>query len=216
VKTLALLVRRPALTRAAFREHYERVHAPLALSVMSGLQRYVRHHVTEELHGVGGFDVVSTFEYRDVAAMQGVVARLASPAGDAILRDELLFMDKSRNRFFPVREASERGARERSAPLQAIALLRRQERQSPADFASEFAARGLNDLADAVTDLRWLMHHEAIPGAATELYDVAVQLHAGAAKGLLAWCAERDRECSRVVLVRVEECETQLPPGGVP
>jgi uncharacterized protein (TIGR02118 family) len=216
MKTLALLVRRPALTRAAFREHYERVHAPLALSVMSGLTRYVRHHVVEELHGVGGFDVVSTFEYRDVAAMQGVVGRLASPAGDPILRDELQFMDKSRNRFFPVREVSERGARDRSAPLQAIALLRRHERQSAAEFASDFAARGLRDLADAVRDLRWLLHHEAIPGAATELYDVAVQLHAAAPAGLLAWCAEREGESSRVVLVRVEECETVLPPGGLP
>lgn len=216
MKTIALLVRHPALTRAAFRSHYESVHAPLALSVMSGLQRYVRHHVTEDVHGAPGFDVVSTFQYRDLAAMQGVVTRLASPAGDTILRDELKFMDKARNRFFPVREASEIGARDRGAPLQLVAFVRRHEQQAAGDFAADFAARGLLDLRDAVSGLRWLLHHESIPGAATELYDAAVQIHAAAGAGLPDWCAAREHEGNRVVVVRVEEHETPLPAGGLP
>jgi uncharacterized protein (TIGR02118 family) len=216
MKTIALLVRRPGMSRPAFLAHYETVHAPLALSVMSGLQRYVRHHVVEELYGVPGFDVVSTFQYRDVAAMQAVVARLASPAGDPILRDELRFMDKSRNRFFPMRELAEQGAPDRSAALQLVALVRRGERESAAEFAAAFAAHALPELRDAVRGLRWLLHHEAIPGAATEAYDAAVQVHAAADAALVAWSEKRERDGSRVVLVRVEEHETPLPPGGLP
>ncbi len=215
MKNLALLVRSPALTREAFRTHYEAVHAPLALSIMSGLLRYVRHFVVEELYGVSGFDVVTSFTYRDAAALQGVVSRLASPAGDPILRDELTFMDKPRNRFFAVREALELGTRDRSAPFQAIALVRRGAEQSASEFAARFAVDGLAELRDAAGGLRWLLHHEALPSAATEFYDAAVQLHAEDGAGIPAWCAAREREGARVVLVRVNECESALPPGGV-
>ena len=44
IRTLSLIKRRPDITRDAFREHYETVHAPLALPFMDGLERYVRYH----------------------------------------------------------------------------------------------------------------------------------------------------------------------------
>jgi uncharacterized protein (TIGR02118 family) len=216
VKTLALIVRKQGTTRDAFRAHYEGVHAPLGLTVMSGLVRYVRHHVREELHGAAGFDVVTSFTYRDAAALRAVIARLASPAGDAVLRDELEFMDKPRNRFFAVREVSEHGVRDRGAALQCIALVKRAEAQGAPAFAADFAARALPALHDAVRELRWSLHQEALVTFGEPPYDSAVQLHARADAGLAAWCAAREREGARVVLVRVSEVETPLPALGVP
>jgi len=216
VKTLALIVRKPGTTRDAFFSHYERVHAPLGLSVMSGLVRYVRHHVREELHGAAGFDVVTSFTYRDAAALRAVIARLATPAGDAVLRDELDFMDKPRNRFFAVREVSERGAPDRGAALQCIALVKRAQGQGVDAFAAELAAHGLPALYDAVRELRWSLQHEALATFGEPPVDAAVQIHASADAGLAAWCSAREREGARVTLVRVSEHETPLPAGGVP
>lgn len=215
MKTLALIVRKPGLAREAFRAHYEKVHAPLGLSVMRGLVGYVRHHVVEELHGACGFDVATSFTYRDSAAFAGVIARLATPAGEAVLRDELGFMDKPRNAFFEVREASALGARARAAPLQCIALVKRAAGRDAAEFAAEFAARALPALEGSVRGLRWRLHHDALPTLGEPPFDAATQLHADADDGLAAWCAAREREGSRVALVRVRECETPLPAGGV-
>ncbi len=217
MKTLALIGRRPGVSRDEFRAHYEAVHAPLAVPVMSGLQRYVRHHVREELFGAASFDVVTTFTYRDEAAFRGVVGRLASPDGDLVLRDELSFMDKPRNRFFAVREASEEGARSPDAPLRAIALVRRPPGSDVPGFAAEFAARSLPALRDAVRGPRWILHHEALPVlGSTPAFDLATQLHAEGDAGLAAWGWTLLHQGARAVIVEVSEHETQLPPGGVP
>jgi hypothetical protein len=215
MKTLALLARKPGITREAFRAHYEQVHAPLGLGVLTGLRRYVRHHVREELHGVAGFDVVTSFAYRDEAALRTVIARLAAPGGDAVLRDELTFMDKPRNRFFAVREVAERGAPDRAAELQGIALVKRAPAQDARAFAADFAARALPALYDAVRELRWSLHHDALATFGEPPYDAALQLHARADAGLAAWCREYEDEGARVVLVRVSEHETSLPAGGL-
>lgn len=213
MKTLALIARKPGTTRDAFRAQYEQIHAPLGLTVMSGLVRYVRHHVRAELHGAAGFDVATSFIYRDEAALRGVIARLASRAGDAVRRDELEFMDKPRNRFFAVREAAERGARDRAAALQCLALVRRAAGHAAGDFAEAFAARALPELQDAVRGLRWSLHHEALPTFGDPPWDAVVQLHAGGDAGLASWCAARERAGEGVALVRVSECETPLPPA---
>jgi hypothetical protein len=216
VKTLALIVRKPGTTRDAFRTHYEEVHAPLGLGVMRGLVRYVRHHVREAVHGAVELDVATSFVYRDAAALAGVIARLATPAGDAVRADELTFMDKPRNRFFAVREAAERGARDRAAPLQALALVQRAAGQGAAAFAADFAARALPALHDAARGLRWCLHHEALATFGEPPWDAVVQLHAAAAPGLASWCAAREAEGARACAVRVSEHETPLPAGGVP
>ena len=216
MKTLALIVRKPGTTRAEFREHYERVHAPLALGVMSGLVRYVRLHVEEELYGAAGFDVATSFTYRDEAALRSVIARLATPAGDAVLRDELRFMDKSRNRFFAVRELAEHGSRAAARGFQALALVRRAAGQGAADFAAGFAARTLPALRTAVRELRWCAHCEALTTFGEPPFDAAIQLQADGDLALAAWCAERERVGERAVAVRVSAWETALPLGGIP
>lgn len=215
MKTFALIVRKPGITRDEFREHYEKVHAPLAFPLMSGLVRYVRHHVLEELHGAAGFDVATSFTYRDASAMRGVVARLASPAGDAVLRDEATFMDKPRNRFFEVREAGETGAHPAEARLACIVLVKRAHGRGASEFAAEFAAHALPSLRDAAQAMRWSLHHEALATFGEPPWDLVTQLHAEAEGDLSAWCLEREREGARALLVRVSEHTTAIPPAGV-
>ena len=216
LKTLALIVRKPGTTRDAFRAHYEDAHAPLALPQMSGLLRYVRHHVREELHGTAGFDVATSFVYRDAAAVRGVIARLASPAGAAVLRDELTFMDKPRNCFFEVREQSELGARATPAALHCIAFVKRPAEQGAEAFAAEFAARGLPTLREAVRGLCWSLQHETLATFGEPTWDAVVQLHADADAGLEKWAAGEERTGARAVAVSVSEHETAISPGGIP
>jgi uncharacterized protein (TIGR02118 family) len=216
VKTLALIARKPGLSREAFRAHYETTHAPLALPLMSGLLRYVRHHLTEELHGAASFDVATAFSYRDAEAMRAVVGRLATPAGDAVLRDELRFMDKPRNRFFAVREVAETGARDAAAPLALLVLAKRAAAQSAEAFSYDLAARALPELRDAVHNPRWSLQHEALATFGEPPWDAVSQLHADAIGSLAAWCAARESEGTRVLALRVAEYETPLPRGGVP
>jgi len=212
VKTLALIARKPGLSRDEFRAHYETQHAPLALPLMSGLLRYVRHHVTEELHGAAGFDVATAFTYRDAAAMRSVVAKLATPAGDAVLRDELRFMDKPRNRFFELRDVEETGARGEPARVSIIVLARRAAGQGE----HEFASRALPDLRDAVAGLRWSLHNDSLATFGEPPWHTVTFLHCEAAASIGAWCVAREREAARVVALRVSEHETPLPPAGVP
>jgi uncharacterized protein (TIGR02118 family) len=212
VKTLALIARKPGTSREAFRAHYEEVHAPLALGLMSGLVGYARHHVREELWGKAPCDVVTSFRYRDAAALRGVIARLASPEGEAVRRDELDFMDKPRNRFFAVRETGERGARDRSACLQCLVLWKRAAGRDTRETAAGLAEAALHD---AVRGLRWSLQHEALATFGEPPWDAVIQLHAEADGGLSQWCVARERAGSRVVVVRVAEHETPLPAGGL-
>ena len=46
MKTIGLMPRRPDMSRAAFRDHYENRHAPLALGKFP-FEKYVRNHVVD-------------------------------------------------------------------------------------------------------------------------------------------------------------------------
>lgn len=101
MRTLALLVRRPDLTRYAFRNHYEDTHVKLAGPLLDEATHYVRNHVQSVV--VGGsvpFDALSEFGYPSAVELERLTRRLASPEGAAIQQDELRFMDKASNRFF--------------------------------------------------------------------------------------------------------------------
>jgi len=107
IRTLALIVRKPGVTRAEFRDHYETIHAPLALPHMQGLTHYLRNHVTETLGGAEpSFDVMTEFGYARPEDVEHILGVLQSPEGEAIRRDELTFMDTARNTFFAVGEPS--------------------------------------------------------------------------------------------------------------
>lgn len=98
------------MTREFFRDHYERVHAPLALPLLAGLERYVRHHVRGAVFGDVPFDCMTSFWWRDGAALGQLMARLQSPEAADLRGDERGFMNKEAEIFFPVEERATVGS----------------------------------------------------------------------------------------------------------
>jgi len=76
VHVLSLVKKRDDIDRTRFRDHYESVHAPLAIPIIRP-HRYVRHHLDDDLHGDIDFDVVTEFTYRstDAAISAATAAR---------------------------------------------------------------------------------------------------------------------------------------------
>jgi len=212
MKTLALIARRPDITRGDFRDHYEEIHALLAVrTLLEGTTRYVRHHLREELFGHPAFDVVTAFWYRDAAAAAEILRRTETPAGDAIRRDELTFMDKPANTFFAVTERVVRGGEDRAAPLAAIALVRRPAGTEAARFAESYENRELPRLLDAVRAPAWCLQNRALRfGLDDPAFDVVTQVHAAADAGLAQWAKELAASGARVVLATVTEHESAL------
>src|SRR5579884_3676691 len=84
IKMIALLKRRPGMSRQEFRDYYERRHAPLILEQQGpNMLEYRRNYLTDKDMVVGvddlGFDVISEFLYPDQAAFDRAFARLLAP-----------------------------------------------------------------------------------------------------------------------------------------
>lgn len=213
MKTLALIARRPDLSRAEFRDHYEQVHAPLAVrTLLEGTTRYVRHHLTETVFGQPAFDVVTAFWYRDAAAAAEIMRRTETPAGAAIRSDELTFMNKPANTFFPVSERVVRGAEDRGAALAAIALVRRPAGEEAARFVESYEEDQVPRLLDATRAPVWCIQNRALRfGPDEPAFDAVTQLHAAADAGLAQWAKELAATGAGVVVVTVTEHESKLP-----
>jgi hypothetical protein len=213
MKTLALIVRRPDLTRDEFRDHYEDVHAPLAVrTLLEGTTRYVRNHLREELFARPTFDVVSAFWYRDAAAAVGVMRRTETPVGDAIRRDELTFMDKPANTFFAVTERPVLGEERAEAALAAIALVRRPAGEDAKRFVESYEREQLPRLLDATRAPTWCLQNRALRAGPDEpVFDAVTQIHAAANVGLEQWAKELTATGTGVVLVTVSEHQSELP-----
>jgi hypothetical protein len=189
------------------------VHAPLAVrTLLEGTTRYIRNHLREELFGRPVFDVVSAFWYRDAAAAAGVLRRTATPAGEAIARDELTFMNKPVNTFFAVSEHPVRGAEADPAAFAAIALVRRPAGEDVAAFHADFEAKQVPALLDAASGSTWCLHHRALRnGPAEPAFDAVTQVHAARDAGLVDWAGRLTASGAGVVLVTVTEHESVMP-----
>jgi uncharacterized protein (TIGR02118 family) len=86
--------RRSGLSRAAFSEHWYRIHGPYGLA-LPGLRAYVQNHLLEDVAGLPApvFDGCSELDFDDVAAMQ---AAFTSPEMEEADRDERAFADPDR------------------------------------------------------------------------------------------------------------------------
>jgi uncharacterized protein (TIGR02118 family) len=91
-KTIGLMPKRPDISRAAFRDHYENRHAPLALPLFP-FTKYVRNHVVESDPDPVGFDCLSEFWVDDVETVHRL---MASDVGDTMREDERRFTDQPR------------------------------------------------------------------------------------------------------------------------
>jgi uncharacterized protein (TIGR02118 family) len=90
MKTIGLMPKRQDISRAAFRDHYENRHAPLALGKFP-FEKYVRNHVVESDPDPIGFDCLSEFWVDNVAEIYTI---MAGPIGDIMREDELRFTDQ--------------------------------------------------------------------------------------------------------------------------
>jgi uncharacterized protein (TIGR02118 family) len=90
MKTVGLMPRRPDITRAAFREHYETRHAVLALGKFP-FAKYIRNHVVASDPDPIGFDCLSEFWVGDVGEIHKI---MAGPIGDIMKEDERRFTDQ--------------------------------------------------------------------------------------------------------------------------
>ena len=212
MKTLALIARRRDIDRAEFRDHYEEIHAPLAVrTLLAGTTRYVRHHLREELFGRPAFDVVTAFWYRDAAAAAEIMRRTGTPAGEAIRRDELTFMDKPANTFFAVTERVVRGAEDRGAGLAALVLVRWEAGHDTAQLVERYEKDAVPALLDAARAPAWCLQNRALRFGPNEpAFDVVTQVHAAGDAGLAKWAQELAATGASVVLATVTEHESAL------
>lgn len=91
VKTIGFIPRRPGTTRAAFRDRYERGHAPLALKYFP-FRRYRRNYVTDAA-AEPGYDSVSEFWSGPVNETRDL---MSGEIGEIMRADERVFIDQPR------------------------------------------------------------------------------------------------------------------------
>ena len=210
IKTLSLIKRRPDLDRVAFRNHYETKHAPLALPHMTGLVRYVRYHIEEDLVGEIEFDVLSAFWYRDAEAVAEVMETLGGEAGKPILEDELEFMDKPANMFFPVSERFLTN-KEEEGDEHLFVLVAKPDGLSRYDCSSQLVVSHLPKLLAGFEAVAFAFLRDAFPMEGKTLrWNALLQVRAASYAGLEAWAAEREKEGWRVAAVRTRRYETPL------
>lgn len=209
IKTLSLLKRRPDLDRAAFRAHYESTHAPLALPLMTGLVRYVRYHIEEDLRGAVGFDVLSGFWYRDAEAVAAMMERLQGEEGEAILADELEFMDKPGNTFFPVSERTLVAGEEGDSHV--FVLVAKPEAMSRYDCSVQLVGEHFPKLFDGLGEVGFALLRDAFPQEDRPLpYNAVLQIRALNDSGLGPWADSLEEQGFGVVGVRTRRFETDL------
>jgi uncharacterized protein (TIGR02118 family) len=97
IKVMALIKRKPGISHEEFVQHYEEVHAPLAVKHLTTISRYVRNHIvtmpgTPEID----YDCITEFWYEDMEAAQASYEFLNSAAGKVIHDDEDTFMDTAK------------------------------------------------------------------------------------------------------------------------
>jgi uncharacterized protein (TIGR02118 family) len=209
LRILALLKKLPTISRDDFCRHYEGNHAPLALPLLEGIERYVRYHIEEDLHGEVGFDVITAFWYRDQAAADALFARLDGPEGKPIREDELRFMDKPGNRFFAVSERGWQAGDE--GDRSTFVLVRRPGEKSREDASREIVRDHWPRLFEDPSTRGFALLRDGFGMAGGEPpYDSVMQLVGVGAATLEKWAGSLEAEGWKVVAVRTKRYETDL------
>lgn len=107
IKIIGQIRRKPGSTHEAFRDYYEKHHAPLAAQYISQfLVSYERNFIAEthdyaaisrgEVSTLEGFDCLTEMTLENRAALDGMMACLAQPDVRALIEaDEEKFIDRS-------------------------------------------------------------------------------------------------------------------------
>jgi len=105
VKAIALIKRKPGLSREEFRKHYEEVHAPMALKYLPSFKRYVRNYVITPPGGEEPeFDCITEIWYDDMQGYQESLGFYGTDAGRILREDDESISDTSKFFFFLVEE----------------------------------------------------------------------------------------------------------------
>jgi uncharacterized protein (TIGR02118 family) len=115
MKTVALMSRKPGMTRAEFRDYYETTHAVLGMRFFE-FQKYIRNHVVEPSENCSPFDTFSEFWQ---ASLSEVHAAMSGPIGAIMRRDGSRFIDRSLQRLACAEEFLITGAPRGVDPLPA-------------------------------------------------------------------------------------------------
>jgi uncharacterized protein (TIGR02118 family) len=110
-KVIALITRKPGLTREQFIEYYENNHVKLVLKVFPQIVDYRRNYI--DMRGAimapgmlePDFDSITEIWYRDRAAYEEMLStHFSTGVQEAIEADEENFLDRGKTRFFVVDE----------------------------------------------------------------------------------------------------------------
>ena len=103
IKWIALIKRRPGLSRAEFREHYEEVYVPLALSLYPTIRKHVRNYIIpDDLHAGAvepDLDCVTEVWFDDMKGYQAMFDAAAGDAGQADIHCEKVFLDMTQTLY---------------------------------------------------------------------------------------------------------------------
>lgn len=204
IKTVALIARRPDVDRETFRDHYENVHAPLALPHLRGIVRYARNHVVETLAGEPpAFACASEFWWRDGRAIAALLAHLETDAAAEIRRDEETFMDRARNGSFAVRDATLGVELRPAAAAKVLALGRRRVDEDAETFLARWRDASIPVLIASLGAPLDVQHDAAVAGTSAP-WDCATWIWLSAAPGPVgAWRPDAANVCAVRVTERV-------------
>ena len=114
IKQIALVTKKPGMSRAAFIDRYENGHAVLALRIVPSWTDYRRNYI---IPGSGvalpdspvapepPFDGISEFWFADQSKFDGLVRALQTDVGDQITEDETYLFDRSKITVFMADES---------------------------------------------------------------------------------------------------------------
>jgi hypothetical protein len=208
IRVLAFIRRLPGVSRDAFREHYEKVHVPIALPFLTGTAGYVRHHVREEILGTTGFDCMTRFDYPDPATVQAVFERTEGPQAEAIRRDERTFMDKPAIVFFPVEEMPGWG-QPGIGTERLLVCAQRPRTEEAAEFRARLRDRELPALR-AAAGPRWCRAWST-PAAPERGFDAVLEIAAVGSGEIRRWAQALEAEGASLIAARVSVHETRMP-----
>jgi uncharacterized protein (TIGR02118 family) len=214
IKTIALIKRRPDISREEFARHYEEVHVPLALRHFRDWKGYVRNHVVEAPAGrEPAFDCISEFWYSDRRGLQRAVEFTTSEAAAPVRDDELAFMDKSGNAFFVATEtviAGDPGRFRADGLAKAIALVKRRAGVQRDEFLASYETKELPRLLAGAAVVRCSQNRieTEVGGASETAFDCITEIWFGDREDRLEAMGRFRPETGSAILVAVSEFES--------
>jgi len=107
IKALAYIHKKNGLSDSEFKNYYENTHAPLASSLLT-FEGYERNYIDTKLNPLyAALGSISIFKYRSMKSLDIIGDQMSSSEGDILRKDELNFMDVSKN-FFVLTESNQR------------------------------------------------------------------------------------------------------------